>query len=77
VTILYDGNGRVDSVDGGGFLWRRCTGDDVDDPETKGVAGMGSGLKMFEEFFNRTGHKIYIPMCCLWHRVEQISGTEM
>ena len=41
-------------VDGDGFLRRERTGDDGDDPKTKGAAAMGRGLVTFEEIFNRT-----------------------
>ena len=75
---FYGGNGGEEmAVDGDGVLRRRRTGDDGDDPETKGAAAMGRGRVTFEEIFNRTVHWEYIPIRCRWHRVEQIGGTEM
>ena len=40
------------AVDGDGFLRRRCTRDEEDDPETTAMAARGAGAKRFEEIFN-------------------------
>jgi hypothetical protein len=42
-------------VDSGENQRRRVTGEDGDDPETKGVAVLGHELMQFEVIFNRTG----------------------
>ena len=65
------------AVDDNGVLRRGRTGDDGDDPETKGAAAMGLGQVTFEEIFNRTVRWDYIPMCCRWHRMDKIGGTEL
>jgi hypothetical protein len=57
------------AVDGDGVLWRRRTGDDGDDPETKGAAAIGRGSMMFEVIFNRTVRWKYIYTCA-------VGGTE-
>ena len=78
MEFFYGGNGAEEmAVDGDGDLRRGRTGDDGDDPETKGAAAMGRGRVTFEEVFNRTGRWIYIPICCRCDRVVKLGGTEM
>jgi hypothetical protein len=51
VEFLYGGNGAEEmAVDGDGVLRRGRTGDDDDDPETKGAAAMGRGRVCLKEF---------------------------
>lgn len=67
-VVRYDGNG-------GGDLRRWRTGEDDDDPETKGVATMGCMSGEFEGFSKRSVRDIYTHMLSVvpsgtsrWHR---------
>jgi hypothetical protein len=78
VEFLYGGNGGEEMVvDDDEDLRRGRIGDDGEDPKTKGAAAMGRGRETFEEISKCMVRWIYIPMCCRWHRVEKIGGTEM
>jgi hypothetical protein len=78
MEFLYGGNGEEEmAVDDDRVLRRGRTGDDGDDPKTKGAAAMGRGRETFEEIFKRTVRWIYIPMCRRCDRVVKLGGTEM
>ena len=64
------------AIDGDRVLRRERTGDDGDDPKTKGASAMGHVRVPCEEIFNHMVRWEYIPIRCRWHRVEQIGSTE-
>ena len=69
VESLYGGNGAEKiTVDGGGDLRRRRTGNDGDDPKTRAMAAGDLGAKRFEEL---------IACCPQYIYPHAVGGTEL
>jgi hypothetical protein len=78
VEFFYGGSGAEEmAVDDDGDLRRGRTGDDGDDPKTKGAAARGSGAKRLKEESTRAALGVYIPLRCRCDRVIKLGGTEM